>query len=377
MVHASTGNALRARRLEASDFPSTHRQGLSALVMNIFGRVQIAVMMFAALWTIPLPHIEREAGQNVAATVAPFTAWEEAVHKPQLPAVSFALVSEQLSEPTEAGIADRPGEAMVFDHPPHVQVLDADAIVSAHQIGGHLVQVILSGVTDVFLNPCNANALPVPPAASFFAPGENALGLGKTSLVFTRMVRIANALSIREGSEAVDSQVNPDRFSGRFELGKLFIQNQRDKVSSTWTLGDCDSGWTGRELAAPVHVQSPKSADNQIRVVRIRTGELESGNRIFCALFMPFLLKGRVSSFFVKEANESVVQVAQRLLGGNRRDFPEPCTGRFFFPFSKFIGGFKVTNSGFGGVPRISSEFQSAIINISTASKNFFKLRFL
>lgn len=345
--------------------------------VDILRRILVAVVVLAALWTIPLTKIERETGQNVAAAMAPLRGGEEAVHKPQLPSVSLALVFEHGSELAEAGIRYRLGEAMVFHHSAHVQVFDADSVVSTHQIGGHFVQVILSGVADVFLDAGNADALPVPSAASFCATGEDPLGLGKTSLIFARMLRVGDSLIVAGSSQTVYPKINPDRFPGRFELGKLFVQDQRDEVASAGFFNDRDGRGFRLELPAPVHIETTQTGDNQVRVLGIGSGKLESGSRVFGALLVSLPLEHRIPSLLVKEPHEGVIQMSERLLGRNAGDFPQPRGFLLPLPFGEFGGGLVVTNPFLPLLPSVSPIPECPVKDKPAAAEDLREFRLL
>lgn len=377
LVHVSTRLARQARRLIPSYGRSTRFGELSALRVDILGRIQIAVMVCATLWAIPFSNNEAETGQNVAAVMASLRGREEAVHKPQLPAVSLAFVFEHGSELTKTGIGDRLGETMVFDHPSHVQVFDADSVVLTHQISRHLIEVILSGVANVFLYPSNADALTVPPTTTFDATGENALGLGKTSLVFARMLRVGNPLVVAGCSQSIDSQVNANRFTGWVELGKFFIQDQRDEISPAGAFGNRDCRWVRLEFVAPAHVQSPQPTNNQIRIVGVGAGELEGRDRVFSALLVSLLLETRISCFLVEKLHEGVVQMSKGLLNRNAGDFTEPSCFLFPLPLGQFSGCLVVANALLPHLPRIRPISQCPVVGVATATEYLREFRFL
>lgn len=377
LVRASTAGAFQARRLKPSDPVSTRFNGVSPRIVDILGRIQIAVMVLAALWTIPLSNIERETGQNVAATAASLRRGEEAIHNSQLPAVSLALVSEHGSEFAEAGIGDRLCETVIFHHSSHIQVFDADSVVSTHQIGRHLVEVILSGVADMFLYPGNADALPVPHTTTLDAPSENPLCLGESSLVFARMLRVGDALIIAGSGQAVDSKVNANRFPGRFELGKLFIENQRDEITPAGSFGNRDGCRFQLELATPVHIEATQARDNQVRVVWIGAGEFESGCCVFSGLLVSLPLEHWILGFFVEELHEGIVQVPQSLLDGNTGHFSQPRGLVFVLPFGKLGGSLVVTNSLLPFLPSVSPIPQGSVVGIPTAPEDLGKLGLL
>lgn len=343
-------------------------------MVDILGRVQIAVMVLSALWTIPLPNTEREPVENVATAVAAFAAGEEAVHNPQLPAVSFAFVFEHSAELPEAGIGDRLGQATVFHHSPDVQIFDADPVVSTNQIGGHFIQVVLSGVSNVLLYLGNADALPVPHAATFHAAGENPLCLSEASLVFARMLRVGDSLVVAGSCQPVYPKVNANRFTGRFELGKLFVQNQRDEISSAGSFCDCDGRWFRLELAAPIHVEAAQPGDNQIRIVGIGTGEPESGSRVFGGLLVPLLFEDRILGFLIEKLHEGVVQVPKGLLHWNAGDLAQPRGFFLAFPLGEFSRGLVVANSLLSFLPGVSTIPQCPVVDIPAAPEDLGKL---
>ena len=374
MVRASTGRAFQTRRLETSDLPSTRRQGLTALAVDIFGCVFIAVMVCAALWTIPFPNTERETVQNVAAVMTPLRGREEAIHKSQLPPIALAFVGEHLTEHPERSIANRLCQGTALNHPPHIQVLDADPVVSAHQIGCHLVQVILSGVANVFLYPCNANALTVPHPASLDPTGETALCPRQSHLVLMRMPRGMDAPSVAQSSETIDPKINPNRLSSWFELGKFFLQDQRHKIASTGSLGNGNGRWAGLELSTPVHIQSSQSRNNQIRIAGIGTRKLESRYCIFSTLLVELPFEGWVSSFLVEKLHKGIVQMPQGLLNRNTGNLPQPSCLLFPLPLGQLSRTLVVTNTLLPHLPSICAIPQRPVVGIPTTPKNLSKL---
>jgi hypothetical protein len=266
---------------------------------------------------------------------------------------------------------------MTFHHPPHVKVFDADAVVSDNQVSCHFVQVILPGITDMFLYACNADALPVPPAPAFGAAGENTLGRGKTSLVFTRMHRVRNPLSVAGGSQAIDSKVDSNGLAGGILFGKVFIQNQCDEISPAGHLGNCDGSWGRLELPAPMHIQSPQSAHDQVWVVWVRPGELEGRDRICGALPVPLLFEGGVFTHLVEKLNKGVVQVADSLLCRNTRNLTQPPSPRLPLPPGQFGGGLAIADALTAHLPSISLIPQRPVIYIPATSENFRKFGLL
>ena len=377
LVHVSWTGAFHARGLEASCPVSTRFEGLSTLRVDILCGIFVAVVSGAALWAGPLSDVERKIGQDVSTAAAPFGRWEEAVHKPQLPAVSLAFVSEHSLELAEAGIADRFGEATVANHASHVQVFNADTVVSVDQIGSNLVEMVFSGVADMFLYSSNTNALPVSPSAAFLATGKNTLRPGKSSVVFARVPGVWYSRSVAQGSQATDSKVYAYRLTGRLQSHKGFIENQRNEISSAGQFGDRDGCWRRHERSTPSNIQSPQSTYDHVGIVGVRPGELKRRSSVFGTLLATLLFERRISGFFVEESDKCVVEVPKSLLDRNAGDFFKPCGFGVFLPFGQFCGTLVVPDPFFSHLPCVSPIPQPTVVNVPAATEYLRKLSLL
>lgn len=374
LVHASARLATQTRRLEPSYGRSTRFNELSARRVNILGSVLVAVVFCSALWAVPFSNIERELVQNVTTARAAFGTREETIHKPQFPAISLTFICEHLPKLTEAGIGKSLGQRAAFNHPSYVQVFDADSVVSSDQIGSHFIQVILSGVSDVFVYPSNANALPIPPSAALNTATEGALGLGNTSVIFVRMPRVTYASTVAQGSKAVNSKINSYRITGLVELGKLFVQNQRDEVAPAGAFGDCDGRWGRLKFTAPIHIESPQTRNSQIGVIWVWPREFECGGRVCGRLLTALLLKARIPGFLIEELNESVVQISQRLLNWNTGHFTKPNCLLLALPLGQFGRSLVITDPLSPNLPSIRPIPQCAVVGVTAATEHLGKL---
>jgi len=345
--------------------------------VDVLGGILVTVMVYAAFRAVPLSNIQREMRQNVAAVVTAFRGWEEAVHKPQLPAVSLAFVSEHSLELAEAGIADRFGEATVANHASHVQVFNADTVVSVDQIGSNLVEMVFSGVADMFLYSSNTNALPVSPSAAFLATGKNTLRPGKSSVVFARVPGVWYSRSVAQGSQATDSKVYAYRLTGRLQSHKGFIENQRNEISSAGQFGDRDGCWRRHERSTPSNIQSPQSTYDHVGIVGVRPGELKRRSSVFGTLLATLLFERRISGFFVEESDKCVVEVPKSLLDRNAGDFFKPCGFGVFLPFGQFCGTLVVPDPFFSHLPCVSPIPQPTVVNVPAATEYLRKLSLL
>lgn len=378
MVLSSTRGAFQALGL-GSSYPcslSSH-DGVSPRRKDIVCCILIAVMLGVTLRASPVADSKREMFDDVTAMRAAFTAGVEAIHKDQLFPVPLTLVGEHLPKCAEARIVDGACEAVVFDHAPNIEVFNADAVKAADQIGCCFVEVILAGIPDLFLYSGNLQSLPVPPGTSFGAPGQNPLGLGKTSVVFARMLWVMDFGAVTQGGKAVDPQVHTHGFARWMFLLESFVKAQRNEVATAGLLRYRNCGWIAGELTAPANLQSSQPTDNEIRVVRIGPGKPEGRSRVFRTLLMPLLFEGRVMAHAVEEAQECRVQMPQRLLRGNTGDFTQPCSVGVLFPLGEFCGTLVVVDTLLPLKPSIGTQPQGPVVNIAAAAKHFGQLTLL
>ena len=377
MVHASTGVALQARRPEASDTPSTRSNGLPARQVEVDRRIEIAVMGAFTLGTNPLPHSEREAFQNMPAPMAAFARREKPIDQPKFPPIAFALVFQHLSERPKGRIRDGIGQATVANHPVHAQVLNADPVELTHQTRGCLIQGILTGVSDPFLDPSHANALPVPPPAAQNPTGEKPLGPGQTALILGRMLRVADPLPVRHSGQTVYPQINPTGQTCGSQLGKVFFQTKRNEIPTARLLGNRDRRGLGSELPTPHNLEKTQARKLEVGLGRVRTSKLESRVRIFGTLRVPPFLEGRIPTLFVEKPHKSVVQMTQRLLRGDRGHFVKPLRRLVLLPLRQLSRGLVVSNLLLSLKPSIRPPSQRPVIDIPAATENLGKLLLL
>jgi len=364
VVHASTGVALQARRLEASNTPSTRSDGLPTRQVDIDRRIEIAVMVAGTLRAVPFPHREGEAAQNMPADMAPLRGWVEPVDQPDLPPIPLAFILQHPPEHAQGNIRQGLGQAMVLNHPMHKQVLDADPTELANQGSGRLIQGILPRIRNLLLHPGNANALPHPPFTAFFPPGKNPLRPTQSALILGRMLRVADPLPIRNGGQTVDPQVHPTGQSRGRQLGKSFFQTKGNKIPSARFLRHRHRGGQGRKSPAPNHPKAAKPSQLQTRILGIIPPKLERRSGILRTLPVPLLLKPRIRTLLVEKANKRIVQMPQGLLRRDTRDFVQPLCLLLPLPPRQLRRRSIVTNLFLPLKPRIGSEPQTPVVDI-------------
>lgn len=377
LVHASTTGAVKTRRSKPACPISTCFDEVPPRRKNIVGRIFVAVMLCFTLWAFPLPNVEGKTFHNMSTVGASFTGREETVHQDQFFPVTGTLVLQHGAERTERSIRHRLSETMVLDHSPYIKVLDADAVVATHQIGGHFVEVILSGVGDMLMYSGDADALPVPPTTTFDATGQNSLSPSKANLILVRMLRVGDSFAVAGSSHAVYSEIHTHRFTGRVLLLESFVQTQRDEVSSAGSFGDGDGSWVGFEFPTPVYIEASQPTDNQIGVVRIWLGELESRHGVLSGLLMALTFETGVPILLLKETHESVIQVSKCLLGGDAGNCIKPRCFLVTFPSGELRRSIVVADPLLAFLPRVSAVPQCPIVYVAAATKDLSKLGLL
>lgn len=376
-VHASTTSAAQTRRPKPAYPVSTRFDEVSPRRKYIVGCIFISIMLYAAVWASPLPHVEGKTFHNMSTVGASFAGWEETVHQDQFFPEPGTLVIQHGAERAERSIGNRLGETMVLNHPPDMEVLDTDTVVATHQIGSHLIKVILSGVGDMLMYSGNTDALPVPPTTAFDATGQNPLSPCKTNLILVRMLRVGDSFTVAGSSQAVYSEIHPHRFTGRVLLLESFIQTQRDEVTSAGSFGDSNGSWVGFEFPTPVHVKASQPTDNQIGVVWVRSGELESGDGVLSGLLMALAFETGVPTLLLKETYEGVIQVSKCLLGGDAGNFIKPRCFLVTFPSGELRRSVVVADPLLAFLPRVSAVPQCPVVYVATATKDQGKLGLL
>ncbi len=114
--------------------------------------------------------------------------------------------------------ADVPGQAVVTDHPGHIQILDDDRVVGCHEAGGQLVQPVAAGIGHAGVqraDSCLGLAPPVRPDRAGApvgptAPGGLTLGSAQRPQHTVEVARVGHDLSGGEHGQGCDAQVDTD-----------------------------------------------------------------------------------------------------------------------------------------------------------------------
>ncbi len=255
---------------------------------------------------------------------------------------------------------------MVLNHPAHVQIFDADHIEAAHEVGGEFMQIILAGIRNLLVQTGDLDSLPFVPATALHAARQGALFVCQPALRRGKKLGIRNVLVGREGRQAIHAQIDADSLTRLRPLRFRLIQDQGHKVATRGGLGYRHRRWTRNECARKAEVEVSQLTDRE----RLGSGvPLERRARIFCRLLPMLLFEGRIVGAFFKKVLERDLQVAQRLLGGNRRDFIQPRVFGLLLEGGEG-GGRSWIVDGMAAAIGIGAECQSPVVDVARGAED-------
>ena len=320
LVHGSTDAARNGLSRSSSDASSPRRWGKSC-PLDIYCRVLIAVVVGLALWAIPLAHGQRQTFQNVTADVTPLARREEAINLLQRLPIAVALVGEHRSEGAKCSVGETPRQAVVTDHAAHVQIFDADCVEAAHKVGCDLVHVIRPGISYVSVNLGDSHTGMLSPPATLDSPCEHSLCSRQLSLPLFTVAHVRDSLTVREGSETRDSEVNPDHSASLRQSLEGFVEAKGHEITSNAVLDYRGGSGATAELSAPTNLQLADLGNGQGLVQRLK---LEAGSRVLGGLLPTLFLERWIPCAVLEEIAEAPLQVPQGLLRRDARDLVQP-----------------------------------------------------
>jgi Recombination endonuclease VII len=274
-------------------------------LFNVLRGIVITVMHHTTTGANPGSNRERHFRSNHAATRAAFTRGIPTVNLSKILAVPFAFVLGFQTKRTKASVRNALGEAVILDHAAHVQILNANHIKTAYQIGRDLVQMVVSRIANVLMDSSNLQSLRVPTARAFLAPRENPLRFDKFLLKLSGVLRVVNPFAVGQSCQTINSEINTDHKTSFRQRLNVFVQHQRHKVLTSLVLADCDRGWFGLERSGPFDFQPAQPCNLQTSSVR---SPFERTARVFGALIVRFLLEFRIEKL-LKEVYNSRMKI--------------------------------------------------------------------
>lgn len=295
-------------------------------------------MVGAAVLAVPFADVEGFSAAVLSADTAHPAAGIPAVDDDQLTAVPIALVFEHGAELAPRGVRDAPvqstfrglpvvqvcarlvGVGTWFDaaaHALHVQVLDADGLVLAHQFRGQLVQEVAALVPDLRVDSRDLEPRLAIIAASSLFSGQFPLRPAQSVELPLPITGIVDLGAVAQDGEPVEAHVDADVAVGRFELLDVVLAEDADMPSPGGVEADGDGGRLGlaRQRARPSDVQRlPHFGEFQRPPTPIPC-ECVSGERGAAAI--PLGFEPGIAARMVEEVRVGGLQMPERLLQGN------------------------------------------------------------
>lgn len=367
LVHVSTECASGSRSSHASYLSSTRSHRVSLGHFNVLCCILISIMVSAAFWAIPLTNVERQRFDNMSTRRACLAGWVESVNYFFDFPILFAFIGEHAFEHTHTYIGYCTSNTVVGNHTPHVQIFNTDDVKTTHQIGRELVKIIRPAVTNVFMQPSDFDALPLPPSTTFLPPRQALLQPCQLGEFTPKMLRVRNTFPVRKSSQSTNPKVDSNSLSGFWQPDNRLIEAECYKVSPGRSLAYRNRcGGTG-ETSTPMYVKTTKPRKTQIIVNSI---PFEGATGVFSRLFILLLFVGRVAPTFSPEVEEGSLQMTQRLLSGYAGYVIQPFCGLLFFESSEQCRSVVVANSFLFGSPSFRPKMESPIINVATTTED-------
>ena len=229
VVHVSTGAGFSSRSSKSSSAPSACSNGFSNR-QDIASRVEIAVMLGSALRAGPWTHAQRQCVQSIPTDRAQLTTRKEAVDLHHRLRFGF----QHADSSTDRGIRQGTGQAVVLGQVSERQIFHIDRIEPSRQHGAQLVQAVAPGVGDLLMQTGHAAGLFAPPVRPLLLPRQAPLRTGEQEGLPPQVSGVRNGLTVREGGETREAEVDPDRLAGLDPRDGWHLQHHRDVVAPGW-----------------------------------------------------------------------------------------------------------------------------------------------
>jgi hypothetical protein len=298
----------------------TGRQYPQTFVADVYRRVLVAVVARAARGARPDPDIERHLVADCAARGTRLGARIPAVALDERLAGARGLVFQKSRQHAPAHVGHRLRERVVLQHPLHIQVLDRDHLVLAHDAMADLVQVVPSGAAHALMRARHQPPGAIPACRSFLLSRQLALLALEVLLRFSQVARVVEFRSVAGDGEMREADINADCLAFRGYGGhhlSVVGQDRRMELAA----GIAADGHR-LELADDVAMHDARDpADfRQVDAAAIYFDALRILDRLAAVLG----LEARILAAPCEEILERPREVLQRLLQGLAVAFAKP-----------------------------------------------------
>lgn len=164
---------------------------------------------------------------------------EVSVYLHNLLAVPFCLISKHGNEAAPACVSNGFGKVMVPLHTLHIQILDADGIISSNKGNGALMQIVRTTVGNLVVKSGNFEPLVFKPSAAFLLTGKMLLCFSKFALVSSCVSVILKNFSLGSDKQIFQPHIHANRLVGLCERCSIFLFCEHgNEILATWRLGN-------------------------------------------------------------------------------------------------------------------------------------------
>jgi len=332
---------------------------------NITGGVLVPIMDSSAIAS-PVADRQRHTLLQSTAGAAHVAGREPAVDLDHRLAIHRGFRFNGPNAVTDSGVAEAAGEAVIFNHPPEIQVFDANRVVSGNKIPGQFLRGILPRVGDFLMDSGHALFLSLVAVRALCFARQGLLLAFQLPLVAIRVFRISDTLTGRQRGQTADAKINANSFAGFRQRCWCNVHDQRDKVAARWFSDHRNGTGIDRDMLRPFNLEPPDLGDKQSLVAAL---EAEPGTGIFRRLLAVFALERRVACAFLEEIAERGLEMAKRLLHRNTGDLVKPDRFGLFLQIGQRCAGLSIIHPFATAVSRCAFGDEPVVHKSGTAKR--------
>lgn len=175
---------------------------------------------------------------DISANIASLRGWEESVHLYDRFAIPFSLVCKHGYEATPTRIRNGFSKMMISFHTFNIQVLDANGVISSHEVYSALMQIISAAVRNLLVKSGNFELLVFKPSAAFLLAGKMPLRPCKAALIFSCVSVILKSFSVGSYKQVFQPHIHANRLVCPNKRGLIFfLCKHRDEIFAAWSFG--------------------------------------------------------------------------------------------------------------------------------------------
>lgn len=195
---------------------------------DVAGSVDVPVQDQAAVRTTV--HTLRELLGNVGPATAARLAGPARIDLHHCNTGSFGLVFQGCHEAAPGSVGNRPAQPAVLDHPLDVQALHRDEAVATAQIQSCLVSVVMTKVLNLGVKPAQTLHSFLVVLAVLLLAADCPAGTVQGWQFGLEIPRVGLVLPVRGGQEALQADINPNRWVGAWGDSNFTLVTDQDNI---------------------------------------------------------------------------------------------------------------------------------------------------